>query len=105
VFIKEVTDLHPKYILISDAFAGDIPTFITAQNFYGRKLPFRFLNMVELTEYIENQGFKLILDTEYDRTMLGKRDPLPLDNFQENMQIKYSHHLLFCENNVSQENS
>lgn len=103
-FIKEVTKIHPKYILISDAFVGNIPTFITAQNFYGRKLAFRFLNIDELIECVENQGFKLILDTEYDRTMLGKRDPLPLGNFPENMQLKYSHHLLFAKNNVSQEN-
>jgi hypothetical protein len=38
---------------------------------------------------------RLVLDTEYDRTMLGKRDPLPLDALPEQYRLRYTHHLLF----------
>ena len=94
-FVKEATDLQSEYLLFSDAFAGHVPTFITAQNFYGMKLPCRFLSLDELVGFVSEQGMHLVLDTEYDRTMLGKRDPLPLDALPEQYRLRYTHHLLF----------
>lgn len=94
-FLGKTIRLNPEYLLFSDAFVGPIPTFITAQNFYGMKLPCRFLSINELVGFVKGQGFRLVLDTEYDRTMLGKRDPLPLEALPEPFRLRYTHHLLF----------
>lgn len=68
-FVKEVTDRQSDYLLFSNAFAGHVPTLVTAQNFYGMKLPCRFLSPDELVAFVGEQGMRLVLDTEYDRTM------------------------------------
>jgi len=94
-FIKQLTGLQPDYLLFSDAFTGSVPTFVTAQHFYGLRLPCRFLSLDELKTFVENQCMKLVLDTEYDRTMLGKRDPLPMEALPEQYRLRYTHHLLF----------
>ncbi len=59
------------------------------------KLPCRFLALDELAGFVAGQGMRLVLDTEYDRTMLGKRDPLPLEALPEQYRLRYTHHLLF----------
>lgn len=94
-FLKQLTSLQSDYLLFSDAFAGNVPTFVTAQHFYGLRLPCRFLSIDELTTFVEGQGMQLVLDTEYDRTMLGKRDPLPMEALPEQYRLRYTHHMLF----------
>ena len=97
LFIQELANTKPRYFLFSDVFAGEIPTFVTGEHYFDSVIPFRFFNLSELVTLIEKMGYRLILKTEYDRTMVGQRDPLPLDSLPEIYRLKYSHHLLFKE--------
>ena len=94
-FIESILKVNCKFILFSDCFAGEIKTFVTAQNYYGSKIPTRFLNIKEFIGFMNLKKYQLIFKSEYDRTMLGKRDPLPLNHLPKKNQLKYAHHLLF----------
>lgn len=50
----------PRYFVFSDLLAGEVPTFVSHQIFYGKKIPHLFLNLDEFHLYIEEEmGFKL----------------------------------------------
>lgn len=94
-FLADAQAAGPDWFLISDAWAGEVETFITAQTFYGKRVPCRFLNIGELIAAVEGNGHRLVMRTEYDRTMLGRRDPLPMEALPERCRFPYAHHLLF----------
>lgn len=94
-FIHGIATVKAPHLLLSDTFAGDIPSFVTGEHYYGSVLPCRFLNLEELVSTVEAEGYRLIMKTEFDRTMLGRRDPLPLEALPPKYRLSYAHHLLF----------
>lgn len=93
--LKELAEVEAPYFLLSDVFAGDITSFVTGQHYFGSIMPCRFQNIREVISAVADNGYRLVLRTEYDRTMLGKRDPLPLDALPPQFRLRYAHHLLF----------
>ena len=86
----------PRYVLFTDLLAGDIPTFATAQIYYGSKIPAWFFNVGEITDSMERLGYGLIFKSVYEATIRGKEGPLPQDNFEKKYQLDYPCNLLFC---------
>ncbi|MBT3237421.1 MAG: methyltransferase, TIGR04325 family [Rhodospirillaceae bacterium] len=93
--IKDLRDYNPKYLLLSDVPAGNIPTFVTLQYFYGAQIKRWFWNLDELTAEIGAQGFELVLKTNYISKYLGKSQLIPMDNFPKDHQLRHPCHLLF----------
>ena len=101
-YIEHYTDLlaqlcgyQAKYILLSDVFAGPIPTFATLQNYYGSRIPHWFLNLDELLNLMRVAGYNLILSTTATGTRLNAVDILPMTNFPARYRLSHSLHLLF----------
>jgi putative methyltransferase (TIGR04325 family) len=93
--LKKFADFNPKYILLSDVFAGNIPTFVTLQNYYDSKIKHWFFNLDEYLEALRDLGYQLIMKSYVTSKRNGVEDLLPMDNFPDNYRIEQTLHLLF----------
>jgi putative methyltransferase (TIGR04325 family) len=93
--IAQLCGLSQKYLLLVDVPAGNIPTFVTAQNYYGSKIPVRFFNVKELLSVIDSFGYTLIFKSVYNPIILGVEQDLPMQNFEEKYRLKRACNLLF----------
>ena len=88
-------DCRADFILLSDVFAGEIPTFVTLQNYYGSRIPHWFWNFEELLEVCSAAGYTLVtkeFNTAARRCALG--DTLRMDHFPKTHRLWQSLHLL-----------
>ena len=87
---------RPKYLVLDDVPAGDIPTFASLQNYYGRKIPHWFFNIREFVDGVTRAtGYRLAYKTRYVGTFLGRTGPFPMDNFPEDHRIDNAYNLAF----------
>jgi putative methyltransferase (TIGR04325 family) len=93
--LKTFTEFRPYYIVLSDVLAGDNPSFVTVQRYYGRRIAVRFLNKLELTRYMEEIGYKLVLCQQYVAKPNVDGKPLSMANFPQNYRIDFTTNLLF----------
>ena len=84
---------RPKWIVFSDLMAGDIETFVTMQNYYESKIPFRFVNFEELNKLVGDWGYKLFVKEfyEHDSTNLY----FPQKGFDKKYQINNSMNVIY----------
>lgn len=87
----------PKYFVFSDLLAGDIPTFVSHQSFYDKKIPITMLNTGEFMDTLESLSFKPIYQVYFEATILGKNE-LPNMALPENYRIKHAIHVIFKRN-------
>ena len=95
LLLKELTDYQPSLLVLEDLMAGNIPSFVTIQNHYGRKARTWFLNINELIEEIEALGYRMTYKSRYTRKILGKVGPLKMKNFSSQYRLDYGSHLMF----------
>ena len=100
-WISAITMLEPKYILLSDVFAGAITPYVTLQNYYDSRIPHWFLSLQELVHSFEIHGYQLTLKSYVSSRRLNQFDVLPMDNFPEPLRLSESLHLLFKAESVS----
>ena len=93
--IHNLTDYQPGYFLFTDLPAGDIPTYVTTQNYYGMKVPVWFFNINEILDYMSSLTFKLLLKSTYTASILGQEQELPQDNFSAELRLGHTCSLLF----------
>ena len=65
------------------------------QNYYGCKIPVRFLNRDDVIRTIEDLGYRLIYKALHFSKRLGKEGPLPMDNFPVENRLEHPCQLLF----------
>lgn len=92
--LTKFTDLNPQYILLSDVFAGNIPTFVTIQNYYDSKMKHWFFNLEEYLSVLRELGYHLIMKSYVSSKRNGAEDILPMDNFPEKYRVEQTLHLL-----------
>jgi putative methyltransferase (TIGR04325 family) len=92
--IASFAEYKPQYFLLADMMAGDIKTFITIQNYYGKKIRSRFLNIKELLSVLREAGFRLIYKSKYLKETLGVMGPLPMENFEKENRLKHASQIL-----------
>lgn len=82
--------LQPEYILFADLPAAENRTFVTLQNFHGRRIPVHFWNAEEFVGYVEGLKYELRLRSRYraDRT-------LSTANFDDEHRLGYTSQLIF----------
>jgi len=95
IVIQKLTAYRPQYVLFTDLTAGDIPTYVTGQNYYGSKIPCWFFNIHEIVAALSTAGFQLIFKSTYEATILGKRQELPQENFPPELRLERTCSLLF----------
>lgn len=92
--LKLLDGYNAKHILLSDVFAGSIPTFVTLQNYYGSRIRHWFLNFEELFSTISSLGYQLAMKSFVSSRRLGVEDTLPMENFPESHRLEQSLQLL-----------
>ena len=95
--IIKATNLKPQYLLFSDVFAGDIPTFVTLQNYYNNKVQHWFFNFKEFVSFTESLGYKLILKQTVSSLRANNVNILPMNNFPDSHRLKETLQLLFIK--------
>lgn len=93
--IKAVLALRPNYVLISDLPAADNQTFVTAQNYYGIRIPVHLWNVEEFIHETEALGLTLLLRSRYRGYYIGEDEELPTDNFDPKHRLRYTSQLIF----------
>ena len=94
-FLQRVVRYRPGLLLFTELMAGDIPTFATAQNYYGSTIPAWFFNFREFTDHLARLGFRLEFTAPYAGTYLGKVQPVPQPNFAPEYRLGCASHALF----------
>lgn len=82
--------LRPHYIIFADLPAGDIDTFVTIQNYYGRKIPVRFWNLIEFIGRVAELGFRLVMRSRYHSDYLAA-----MDGFDQEHRLNHFSQLVF----------
>jgi putative methyltransferase (TIGR04325 family) len=93
--IRDCCGYRPAYLMITDLTAGDIPSYVTAQNYYEAKIPARFFNIDELCDTMRASGFPLIFRSRFKGTYFGKAQELPQENFPERFRLGDTCSLVF----------
>ena len=86
--------LKPEYILLSDVFAGSIKSYCSLQNYYESKIPHWFLNLNELLETLDRNGYRLAMKSYVTSRRFNAEDILPMANFPEESRLTQTLHLL-----------
>jgi putative methyltransferase (TIGR04325 family) len=93
--LKAALALQPEYFLVADLPAADNRTFVTTQNYYGRRIPVHFWNVDEFTREAEALGLTPLLRARYRGYYLGKDEELPTDNFDLQYRLTYTSQFIF----------
>jgi len=84
----------PEFMLLSDIFAGPVPTYVTLQHYYGSRIPHWFWNLDELLAACAQSGYAPAMKTFAAARRLGVDDTLPMDQFPQTHRLEQSLHLL-----------
>jgi len=98
--VAELAAFQARFLVFSDAFVGDFPTYATLQNYYGSKIPHWFLNFRDFVAAVESRGYSLVLRSECSPKILGRHGSLPMGNFPAELRVPASSHLLFQRNSA-----
>jgi putative methyltransferase (TIGR04325 family) len=87
--LRQLAGYRPRYFLLIDQPAGDIPTYVTAQyNVKGSVYPYRFFNVREIIGIMAQLGYVLVFtgrqEKQYDRS-----------NFPPSHRLEQMSNLLF----------
>jgi putative methyltransferase (TIGR04325 family) len=93
--LAEFAKYQPRLLVLDDLMAGDIPTFITTQAYYGKKIRSWFLNINELIQTVQALDYRLIYKSRYTHAIVGEVGPLPMENFPPQYRLNYGSHLMF----------
>ena len=83
-----------EFVLLSDVFAGEIPTFVTLQRYYDSRIPHWFWNLDEFLAVWTQAGYRLEMKTFAFSRRLNVDDRLPMDHFPETHQLEQALHIL-----------
>lgn len=78
--LKRFGEYAPKYMIFSDLPAANIDTFVTVQNYRGKKIPVRFWNLVEFVQAVESLGYRLVMKSRFRNEYLA---------YMERFDMKY----------------
>lgn len=81
-------------ILLSDVFAGAIPTFVTLQNYYGSRIRHWFLNLDDLLEAFSRTGYTLAMKTCAAVRRLDVESTLRMEHFPATHRLEQSLNLI-----------
>ncbi|HEY3045469.1 MAG TPA: methyltransferase, TIGR04325 family [Vicinamibacterales bacterium] len=92
--LKRLGGCGAEFMLLSDVFAGAIPTFVSLQNYYESRIRHWFFNLEELLDACSRAGYSLVMKTFAPSRRLGVEDAVPMDRFPDSHRLEQSLHLL-----------
>ena len=98
-FLKNIGALKPKYLILVDVCAGNIPTFATASIYYESRIPIWVLNIQDLIDTLQEYGYLLTYKSIFQPYVLGKEQPLPMEKIPQDHRINQTCNLIFASKN------
>ena len=95
VMLRKLSNYAPDYMLLEDLYAGDIPTYSTAQYYYGSLIPCWFFNINEIIEQMKSLEYKLQFKSTFVAKILGIEQESPQKNFPKKYRLGHACNLLF----------
>lgn len=97
--LKRLTiQFNPSYFVFSDLQAGEVPTFVSHQIFYGKKIPHLFLNIKAFENYLKDDlEFELMFKTKFSRPIMGQEEIFPNQSLPETHRIDRPLNLFFIK--------
>jgi putative methyltransferase (TIGR04325 family) len=96
--IKQLFLLKHKFLIITDAPIGNIPTFVTTQNLYDSKVPVWFLNIKEFVSFMKKTRYILAHHSPNISSILNMKQYLPMQNFEKKYQLEKTSNFVFIKN-------
>ena len=96
--LEELVAYKPRYFLFDDLHAGEIPTFVTLQNYYKSKIPCWFFNTKEVVSTMKKLNFDLIFKAKQRISYFGVIRKIPMENLPKKYRIGDTMCLLFRAN-------
>jgi len=92
---KLIRNYSPKYFIFSDLMVGNVPTFISHQIFYGKKIPHLFLNLGEFIEFLQTLHFKTLFYSKFIHKILNQEEVFPDSALPKIHRLDRSMNLVF----------
>jgi putative methyltransferase (TIGR04325 family) len=89
-------EFKPEYFIFSDLLVGDVPTFVSHQVFYKKRIPHRFINVKEFSNFIKKElKMNLLFKTKFVRSILNQEEIFPNFDLPKLYQIDRPYHMVF----------
>jgi dTDP-4-dehydrorhamnose 3,5-epimerase len=85
----------PEFLLFADLPAADNKTFVTAQNYYGQRIPVWFWNLREFIGSVETLGYDMAFQSRFRGAYLDDSEELPVGHFDAEHRLGYCSQLIF----------
>jgi putative methyltransferase (TIGR04325 family) len=96
--LRRLAQFNTPHILFSDSLIGDVPTFVSVENYYDAKIPFRCLNINELVSFLADElGYGLVYKSRFIQYIQGKKGFYNMDNMPEKYRLDSTMNLLFSK--------
>lgn len=99
--LAQLASYKAQFFLFDDLHAGNIPTFVTLQNYYGSKIPCWFFNVGEVVSIMKKFNFDLIFKAKQRISYFGVVQKIPMENLPKKFRIDDTMCLLFRGNGQS----
>ncbi len=96
-FMKIINTNQPDNFVLSDLLVGEIPSFVTAQRYYGRVTAVKCINIDEFLTFWQQTPYKLSYRAHY--YPLSGEDYFPTHDLPASHRIKTACHLVFSKQN------
>ena len=98
-FIELVQRSRPRYILLDDLVVNRrAEDYFGLQEYYGDKIPYRFIGLAPFIESMKAIGFEVLCETAYLSPIAGVIDEFPMENFPPKLRIPHSSSILLVCN-------
>ncbi len=80
----------PNFIFLEDVLAKGEEDFFVTQNYHNSAIPHRFIGLGNLIRDLSSKGYHELTRCPYVSPILGVMKPLSMENFPEELQLRYS---------------
>jgi putative methyltransferase (TIGR04325 family) len=85
--LTEILDKKPNYIFLNNLTAGSNNEYLTLQEYYGIKTPYRFFNLKKIISFFKD--YEVIFKSHYLNSILNIYGEYPQKNFKKNDRLIY----------------
>ena len=86
-FLNEIINKKPTYIFLNNLTAGSNKEYLTLQEYYGIKTPYRFFNLKKIISFFKD--YEVIFKSHYLNSILNVYGEYPQKNFKKNDRLIY----------------
>ena len=93
--LAEFCRIGAEHLILSDLPAGDIPTFATAQLYFGSRIPVWKWAMTDILEAMAAEGYHLVYKSLFIGSFRGTLAAKPMSNFPSSHRLAHNCQLVF----------